>query len=155
MNKTATTDLIANFIQSAIDASTEGFAELQRSALAEMFSCVPSQINYVLSTRFSPERGFSVESRRGGGGYIRIAKVHESARESVMNALDSLGDAADATAAETTLRNLSESGVLDKLTARMMIAASGNSALKGLEGEQRDQIRASILKHMLVSYVSE
>ena len=70
----ATSDLIAKFISDALD-DQNGFAELQRSALAEMFSCVPSQINYVISTRFSPERGYIVESRRGGGGYIRIRRV--------------------------------------------------------------------------------
>ena len=67
----ATSDLIARFILDALDEAN-GIAELQRATLAEQFSCVPSQINYVISTRFSPERGYIVESRRGGGGYIRI-----------------------------------------------------------------------------------
>ncbi|NLM61617.1 MAG: CtsR family transcriptional regulator, partial [Clostridiales bacterium] len=61
-------DLIAEFIHNALNAS-DGVLELQRSELAEYFGCVPSQINYVISTRFSPEHGYIVESRRGGGGY--------------------------------------------------------------------------------------
>ena len=67
----ATSDLIARFILEMLEDS-DGSAELQRSVLADRFGCVPSQINYVISTRFSPERGYVVESRRGGGGYIRI-----------------------------------------------------------------------------------
>ena len=67
-------DVIASFIQSALD-ETDGVLELQRSDLAQRFNCVPSQINYVMSTRFSPEHGYIVESRRGGTGYIRITRV--------------------------------------------------------------------------------
>lgn len=67
-------DLIAGFIQDALDEAN-GVLELQRSDLAQRFGCVPSQINYVMSTRFSPEHGYIVESRRGGGGYIRIRRV--------------------------------------------------------------------------------
>ena len=53
----------------------EGSLEIQRSLLAERFDCAPSQINYVLTTRFTPYKGYYVESRRGGGGFIRITKV--------------------------------------------------------------------------------
>ena len=69
-----TSDRIARFILDALE-SADGTAELQRSSLADRFGCVPSQINYVIATRFSPERGYMVESRRGGGGYIRITRV--------------------------------------------------------------------------------
>ena len=72
-----TSDLIARFIMEALD-NEEGIAELQRSMIANRFGCVPSQINYVISTRFSPEHGYVVESRRGGGGYIRIKRVRSS-----------------------------------------------------------------------------
>ena len=72
-------DVIASFIQSALD-ETDGVLELQRSDLAQRFNCVPSQINYVMSTRFSPEHGYIVESRRGGNGYIRITRVRTDAR---------------------------------------------------------------------------
>ena len=65
-------DVIAGFIQEALDEAN-GVLELQRSDLAQRFGCVPSQINYVMSTRFSPEHGYIVESRRGGNGYIRIS----------------------------------------------------------------------------------
>ena len=65
-------DLIASFLQDSLDTAEDGVLEVQRSDLAQRFNCVPSQINYVMSTRFSPERGYIVESRRGGNGYIRI-----------------------------------------------------------------------------------
>jgi len=65
-------DLIAGFLQECLDETGDGVLEIQRSDLAQRFNCVPSQINYVMSTRFSPERGYIVESRRGGNGYIRI-----------------------------------------------------------------------------------
>ena len=67
-------DIIAGFIQQELDQAG-GALELQRADLAQRFNCVPSQINYVMSTRFSPEHGYIVESRRGGGGYIRITRV--------------------------------------------------------------------------------
>jgi hypothetical protein len=79
----ATSDLIARFILDALDH--QGYAELQRASLAEQFSCVPSQINYVLSTRFSPEHGYVIESRRGGGGYIRIRRVQPSPGQLIMH----------------------------------------------------------------------
>ena len=66
--------MIARFIQAELEEAN-GVLELQRSDLAQRFGCVPSQINYVMSTRFSPEHGYIVESRRGGGGYIRIRRV--------------------------------------------------------------------------------
>ena len=151
----ATSDLIAKFIMNAIDGSDDGFAELQRSALAEMFSCVPSQINYVISTRFSPEQGYAVESRRGGGGYIRISRVHRSPRELIMHTVNAVGDAVDAGSADALIRNIYEAGLLDKTTARVMLAATGNSALRPAAPEDRDRIRACILKHMLVNYISD
>ena len=78
-------DLIAGFIQDALDEAN-GVLELQRSDLAQRFGCVPSQINYVMSTRFSPEHGYIVESRRGGGGYIRIRRVQMDRQASWMGA---------------------------------------------------------------------
>ena len=68
-------DLIASFLKESLDEAEDGVVEVQRNDLAQRFNCVPSQINYVMSTRFSPERGYIVESRRGGNGYIRITRV--------------------------------------------------------------------------------
>jgi len=151
----ATSDLIAEFILNAIDDSSAGFAELQRSALAEMFSCVPSQINYVISTRFSPERGYVVESRRGGGGYIRITRVRCSPRELVMHTVNSIGQRLDQSTAAAFVSNIYETGMIDKQTARLLLAAVGDSALRPLAPGDRDTLRASILKYMLVTLITE
>lgn len=151
----ATSDLIAQFILSAIEDSSTGFAELQRSALAEMFSCVPSQINYVLSTRFSPERGYAVESRRGGGGYIRVSRVRRSPKELVMHTVNAIGDRLDKASAAAFVSNIYEAGILDKQTARMLLAAVSDNALRPLAPGDRDALRASIMKYMLVSLITE
>ena len=89
-----TSDRIARFILDALE-SADGTAELQRSSLADRFGCVPSQINYVIATRFSPERGYMVESRRGGGGYIRIARVQMDRQTLLMHVINSIGGELD------------------------------------------------------------
>ena len=151
----ATSDLIASFIIDAIDSSANGFAELQRSALAEMFSCVPSQINYVISTRFSPERGYIVESRRGGGGYIRIARVRRSPRDLVMHTVNSIGERLDKATASAFVSNIYEAGMIDQKAARMMLSAVSDNALRPVAAADRDALRAPILKYMLVALISD
>ena len=85
-----TSDMIARFIQAELEEAN-GVLELQRSDLAQRFGCVPSQINYVMSTRFSPEHGYIVESRRGGGGYIRITRVQVDRHTLLMHVINSVG----------------------------------------------------------------
>ena len=84
-------DLIASFLQDSLDTAEDGVLEVQRSDLAQRFNCVPSQINYVMSTRFSPERGYIVESRRGGNGYIRITRVQVDRQTLMMHVINSSG----------------------------------------------------------------
>ena len=152
----ATSDLIAEFILKAIDGSSNGFAELQRGALAEMFSCVPSQINYVISTRFSPERGYLVESRRGGGGYIRISRVQlTDPRSIIMHTINSVGDSLDLRTATAFLSNAAHTGALEEREARLILTALGENALRVVPREFRDVVRASIFKYMLLQTVSE
>ena len=150
----ATSDLIASFILQAIEDSN-GFAELQRSALAEMFSCVPSQINYVISTRFSPERGYVVESRRGGGGYIRISRVRQSPRELIMHTVNSVGGSLNFATASAFVSNIYETGIIDKQTARLILAAVGDKALRPISPADRDTVRASIFKQLMINLISE
>ena len=84
-------DLIAQFLQESLNEAADGVLEVQRSDLAQRFNCVPSQINYVMTTRFSPERGYLVESRRGGGGYIRITQVRVDRQTLLMHVINSVG----------------------------------------------------------------
>ena len=150
----ATSDLIASFILEALNKA-DGMAELQRSVLADRFGCVPSQINYVISTRFSPEHGYVVESRRGGGGYIRITRVRSTPQELVMHTVNAVGDSLDAATAKAFISNVLSAGVVDRQTARLLLAATGDSALRPVKPADRDAARASIFKHMLVTTVSE
>lgn len=151
----ATSDLIANFILRELEGSGTGMAELQRSALAEMFSCVPSQINYVISTRFSPERGYVVESRRGGGGYIRIQRVRQSPRELVMHTVNAIGERLDLATAGAFVSNIYEAGIIDKGAARLLLAAVSNNALRPIAPEDRDTVRASVMKQLLVTLLAD
>ena len=86
MNNKTISDIIEEFIMSSLDE--DSFIELSRNDLAKFFSCVPSQINYVLNTRFTVNRGFVVESQRGGGGYIKVVRVQDNNSNFLKNALE-------------------------------------------------------------------
>ena len=150
-----TSDLIAKFILDAIEDSENGFAELRRAGLAERFSCVPSQINYVIQTRFSPEHGYIVESRRGGGGYIKITRVRHSPRQLVMNTINSIGSAIDLRTTYAFTENLFTEKIIGPQTRRLILAATGDNALRPVEPAGRDTVRASILKNILVNLLND
>ena len=150
-----TTDIIARFILDMLEES-EGSAELQRSSLAERFNCVPSQINYVISTRFSPERGYVVESRRGGGGYIRIRRVATSSpRQLIMHTVNSIGEELDLQTAAAFLSNAIHQQALSEREARLILAALGDNALRPVPRPYRDTLRASLIKHMLIQTIND
>ena len=142
-------DLIAGFIDEML-SEENGIAELQRSEIANRFNCVPSQINYVISTRFSPERGYIVESRRGGGGYIRIQRVRVDPKQLTMHTVNAIGDRLDASTAAALISNALQGGAINEDEARMMLAAMSDAALRPADRVSRDIIRASILKQMLI-----
>ena len=145
-------DVIASFIQSALE-ETDGVLELQRSDLAQRFNCVPSQINYVMSTRFSPEHGYIVESRRGGNGYIRITRVQVDRQTLMMHVINSLGDSVDLASTRAILSNLVQSGALEHSVGQMILTAVGDKALGRVPREKRDAVRADILKQVLILQV--
>lgn len=149
-----TTDIIANFILDALE-SDGGIAELQRSNLAERFSCVPSQINYVISTRFSPEHGYIVESRRGGGGYIRITRVQATPKQLIMHTVNSIGDSLDLRTAGAFVSNMLGGDALDEKSAALIMSAISDKALRPISPVHRDIVRASIFKQVLVSFLAE
>lgn len=147
-------DMIARFINEILEGEG-GYCELQRSELANRFGCVPSQINYVISTRFSPEHGYQVESRRGGNGFIRIRKVRLNARCLVMHTINIIGESVDLRTARALLSNLIDTKALGEHTAHLMLAAIGEGALGALPREQQNQIRAEIFKQMLIQLLVE
>ena len=147
-------DIIANFIDEIL-SETGGTAELQRAELANRFNCVPSQINYVISTRFSPEHGYIVESRRGGGGFIRITRVEMEPELLIMHTVNTIGERIDINTVAALVENLNRSGAISDLEARLLLSATGTNALRPAQLTERDVLRASILKHMLVAALRE
>ena len=146
-------DLIARFLQESLEEADDGVLEVQRSDLAQRFNCVPSQINYVMSTRFSPERGYIVESRRGGNGYIRITRVRVDRQTLLMQVINSLGTQVDLASAKAILSNLVQAGALSEDAGRSLLAAIGDRALAAVPREIRDTVRADIMKQVLILQV--
>ncbi|MBE6937435.1 MAG: CtsR family transcriptional regulator [Ruminococcaceae bacterium] len=142
-------DLIAQYIEEEIQRSS-GSVHLSRSELADRFSCVPSQINYVLSTRFSPEHGYCVDSRRGGGGYIRITRVKMTRGQLLMHVINTVGNSIDSASAAAFISNMNSNDILSESEARLITAATSDYALASADKSQRDVLRASILKRCLL-----
>jgi transcriptional regulator CtsR len=147
-------DLIEQYLKQLIQNSSGGAVEIQRSDLAERFSCVPSQINYVISTRFTLEKGYFVESKRGGGGYIRIQRVDLPSLEAVHRHIQqTVGEQIDQTTAEGLIYQLEEARFLSLREANLMRAAVSRDALQ-LKLPLRDEVRAKLLKSMLVALLA-
>jgi len=142
-------DIIASFIDEIL-SETDGTAELQRAELANRFNCVPSQINYVISTRFSPEHGYIVESRRGGGGYIKIKRIIMESDILIMHTINTINDRIDINTAAALIANLRQNNAISKDEANLIMSAISNNALRPISPEARNIIRASILKQMLM-----
>ncbi len=142
-------DSVANYILELLNRAG-GIAEIQRNELASFLGCVPSQINYVLTSRFTPEQGYLVESRRGGGGYIRITRLQLSTADMIMHIVNSVGSALDSATARAMLVNMLERGVLDQRAAELIQAATSEKALAAVPKELRDTVRAMIYKNMLL-----
>ena len=147
------TDNIAAFLMQMLDEST-GELEVQRQELAQRFGVVPSQINYVLASRFRPEQGYRIESRRGGGGYIRIYRVQDNEAGRIMHLVNAVGNTLDAQTASQHLNNLLAYEILSPAQCRLIAAAISDRALVPLCKEDRNLIRARIFKNMLVSIIS-
>lgn len=123
---------------------------LKRNELAEIFKCAPSQINYVMSTRFNRERGYIVESRRGGGGYVRIKRIGMKNEELVPFMIRAAGDSLSIDDARAHMMKLLRADIIDERTAAVMRGALADSAVPVGQPE-RDRIRANIFKNMLAA----
>jgi transcriptional regulator CtsR len=144
-------DLIEQYLKSLLEQAGQGKIEIQRNELAVQFSCVPSQINYVLSTRFSMEHGYMVESRRGGGGFVRIVKLELDDRSVLINYLNRLiGEDITQQGAVGIIGRLLEEGLVNKRESEIMKAAVYRDVLRTALPD-RDKLRASILKAMLIA----
>lgn len=139
-------DIVAQYISEILEQSG-GNAEIQRNELAQTLGCVPSQINYVITSRFTPEQGYLVESRRGGGGYIRITRVQLDADTALMHIVNSIGDTLDYTTARMMLQNMAQQGLLSEAAAALMHSALTEQAYAGVPKEYRGILRAGVLKY--------
>lgn len=143
------TSLIEDFIKEMM-AEEDGTIELKRNELASRFGCVPSQINYVISTRFSPERGYIVESRRGGGGYIKIQRVMPKPGNRMMHVVNAIGDYVSYSDAAAIVRNCYDYDLITEKEARIILAAITEKSIP-IEQPQQDALRARMLKNILVA----
>jgi transcriptional regulator CtsR len=144
-------DIIEDFIKQMIE-EMDGVFELQRNELANY--CVPSQINYVIDTRFTSERGYYVESRRGGGGYIKIKRVNFSTPSIyLMHIINSMGDDITQRSAEIYIKNFVDYDIISERDALLLKAAISDKVLSIVPLNVRDNLRAGILKNMLMSLI--
>ncbi|MDX5474845.1 MAG: CtsR family transcriptional regulator [Bacillaceae bacterium] len=144
-------DIIEQYLKQIVERNEENFAEIKRSEIADKFECVPSQINYVINTRFTLERGYVVESKRGGGGYIRIIKIkpHDSLHL-IDQVLKIVHNRISQSSAEDVIYRLVEEGVISSREAKIMISVMDRSVLY-LELPERDELRARMLHAMITT----
>ncbi len=145
-------DVIADMILDMFDDNTST-VQIQRNDLAQQLGCVPSQINYVITSRFTPEQGYTIESRRGGGGYILITRA--SSREDALTSLiNSIGNSIDEKTARAHIYNLNNQNIIGDRAAQLMLSVISDSNFKGLDETAKNKIRASQLKQMLLILAS-
>ena len=138
-------DVIANMIEEMLSEGG-GELELKRNDLAGRIGCVPSQINYVITSRFTPERGYMIESRRGGGGYVRITKVQMTRDEYLMQLFNSIGSAFDVSSCRVFINAMLEKGVITLREANIIRGVFSIPMDDGVRADMMRRIIMSILK---------
>ena len=146
-------DVIEQFI---LEQLTDGQINLSRNELANFFNCAPSQINYVITTRFTPSRGFDVESRRGGGGYIKISKlINSNKADYVYNLINNyINDEIDYNNSLLILENLFDNEIISESERNLIAVAISNKSLSN-PIKMESKIRAKILTNLLISLIRE
>ena len=147
-------DTIEAFIKEMMGEEQQE-VEIKRNELAEFFNCAPSQINYVLATRFTPDHGYVTSSQRGGGGYIRIRKIAMSQNDYLMHFYQAIGMHLDRESAGYFLTALVEKSLLTPREARLLAAAFSDSALAKLARRERDVLRADLMKNTILQILSD
>lgn len=141
-------DIIEEFIKELFDDEEE--IEIQRNDLAQKFNCVPSQINYVISTRFKPSQGYYVESKRGGGGHITIKKVSNTKSDYLLHIINNIGNSISNSEAEILISDFMTYDLVNTKEAKLLRVATSDNVLD-IPKEYRDKLRANILKNMLLN----
>ena len=144
-------NIIERFIKEMLSETENGTIEIQRNELAQQFECAPSQINYVLTTRFTPYMGYYIESRRGGGGYIKIIKVGIDKYEDINNIImDTIGDSITKNKSYTIIDSLVVEEIIEEREGSIIKASIGDRALSSIQASDKNRIRADILKDILL-----
>ncbi|WMM25534.1 CtsR family transcriptional regulator [Tissierella sp. MB52-C2] len=144
-------NIIERFIKSMIEIAEDSTIEIQRNELAEKFDCAPSQINYVLTTRFTPYKGYYIESRRGGGGYIKIIKVGIDTNEDINNIIsDTIGESITRNKAYHIIDGLVEEEFISEREGKIIKSVMEDRALSIETVDNRNKLRANILKNILL-----
>lgn len=144
-------DIIEGYLKQVLELGGQGRIEIKRSELADKFQCVPSQINYVIKTRFTAERGYLVESKRGGGGYIRILRISPSSETELFDEIvQQVGGELTQQMSEHMIYRLLDEEMITKREAKLMLATMSRSTL-ALPLPLRDEIRAYVMKAMLLA----
>ena len=146
-------DIIEEFIKDLLK-DEDDYVEIQRNELAEHFNCVPSQINYVIQTRFKPSQGYYVESKRGGGGHIRIKKVNITKSNYLMHIIASMEEEITAGEVDIYLSNFLSYEIITETEAKLLKVATSDNVLT-VPAELRDALRANIFKNMLLNLVED
>ena len=142
-------DIIEEFIKDLLEGNDE-FIEIKRNELAEHFHCVPSQINYVISTRFKPSQGYYVESKRGGGGNIKIRKINNEKSDYLMYIINNIGKEITSNDVDILLSDFLTYNIISEKEAKFLKVATSDNVLK-LDSKIKDEVRARILKNMLLN----
>ena len=138
-------DTIESFIKTML-TQEEPEVELKRNELAEYFGCAPSQINYVLATRFTIDDGYVIESRRGGGGYIRIARVSFSDQHQMFdNLMGSIGECISEQVFTDLIQLLFDEKIISEREGNLILATASDEVL----GKDAPEIRARMLRKIL------
>lgn len=145
-------DMVSEYILRMLEES-DGDAQIQRNELAGTLGCVPSQINYVITSRFTPEQGYIVESRRGGGGYIRITRIKTDKNSYMMHIINSIGTQIDCCTVQVILQNMLYTGAISEQALNLMDRALSDKAYICVPVELRDCLRASVFKNMLLTQI--
>ena len=135
------------------EMAKEEMVELSRNELATRFNCVPSQINYVIQTRFIPELGFYVESKRGGNGYIKISKISTYEESNLADLFDKIGNKMSQNVVDVYLKDFLIYNMLDEKTAKLIKVSVSDKSLKNVEPNLRDTVRADIFKNLIINLI--
>ena len=143
-------DIIEDFIKDLFEEDESDYVEIQRNELAQHFNCVPSQINYVISTRFKPSQGYYVESKRGGGGNIKIKKINNTKSDYIMHIINNVGKTITTNDIDILLSDFLTYNIITQQEAKLLKVATSDNVLR-LNSEIKDEVRARIFKNMLLN----